>query len=350
VRESQGLPKYGKINASLFNRLIFPRLGSKNTSVLVGPSPGLDTCVIRVAPKRVLVASTDPISFIPDLGAEYSAWQSVNLIATDIATSGFSPRFALFDFNLPPKMKSVDFERYYRALSSECKKLGIAIVGGHTSRFEGLDSTVIGACTMFALGPESDYISSSHGMVGDKVMVTKGAAISSTAILARAFPKFLRAKIGERGFRKATRYLRKTSALKDALTAAEAGATAMHDAAEGGVLSALYELASASRTGLRIELEKIPVSDETSKICEIFRMDPYTSLSEGSLVLSCRPMKANRIISSLHSAGISASVVGELTREKFIAITKEGREVSIKYPVIDPYWRAYYGAKKRQVV
>ncbi|MGA2874631.1 MAG: AIR synthase family protein [Nitrososphaerales archaeon] len=346
----QRLPQYGKIGKDFFDRVIYPNLGAKNSHILVGPSTGVDTCVISTGNQQVLVATTDPISFIPDLGAVGSAWESVNLIASDLATSGLSPQFALFDLNLPPTMKSSDFQKYWEALSRECKNLGITIVGGHTSRFEGLDSTVIGSGTMFSLGAKDAYITSADGRVGDKVLVTKGAAIATTAILARAFPKVVRKRIGEEGLRRARRYLRKTTAVRDALVAAKAGANAMHDATEGGVLSALYELASASKTGLRVDLSKISVSEETREICRIFKIDPYTSLSEGSLILSCKPSKVAGIVSTLQSADIKATVVGELTspRSGFVVKNQAGRKTLIKYPIVDPYWQAYYGAKKRR--
>ena len=81
------------------------------SKILVGPSPGVDTCVIRTGENQVVVATTDPISYIQELGPKDSAWQSVNLIASDLATSGFPPQFALFDFNLPPTMKKLRFRK-----------------------------------------------------------------------------------------------------------------------------------------------------------------------------------------------------------------------------------------------
>lgn len=343
------LPQYGKISKDLFDRVIYPNLGRRNAKILVGPAIGVDTCVIRTARNQVLVATTDPISFIPDLGAEYSAWQSVNLIASDLATSGFPPQFALFDLNIPPTMKSSDFKKYWNALSRECERLGIAVVGGHTSRFEGLNSTVIGAGMMFSFGREDEYKTSQDGNVGDKVVVTKGAAIATTAILARAFPHTLGKKIGKNSLKKARAYLSKTTAVNDSLIAAKAGAGALHDATEGGILSALYELAHASKTGLRVDLELIPISEETREICRIFKIDPYTSLSEGSLVLSCKPSRVASVLSGLRSAGIRAGVVGELTARKSGIVVRDssGKESPIKYPVVDPYWRTYYNSKTR---
>jgi hydrogenase expression/formation protein HypE len=343
-----GLPKYGKISKDFFDRVIYPNLGKKNNRVIVGPSNGVDTSVIKVSKELVLVATTDPISFFPEIGAKYSAWQSVNLIATDLATSGSSPQYALFDFNLPPRMKSSVFEDYWKYLSKECERLGITIVGGHTSRFEGLDSTVIGAGTMFSLMPEEISITSRGGRIGDKVILTKGAAISTTGILANSFPRTLKKKIGQNKLVRAKKYIWKGTAVTDCLIAARAGARAMHDATEGGVLSALYELASASNTGLDLDCAKIHVSNETREVCEAFGIDPYTSLSEGSLVLSCPPSKVEKVVSALASTRIDARIVGELTSKKngIMMLKEGGNKVPIEYPVVDPYWAAYYKAKK----
>ena len=185
-------------------------------------------------------------------------------------------------------------------------------------------------------------------------MVTKGAAIATTAILAHAFPNTIRKKVGEHALRKSKKYLRKTTVVRDALTVVKVGVrnrgiSAMHDATEGGVLSALYELASASKAGLRVDLSKIPVSEETKTICKMFRINPYVSLSEGSLVFSCIPSKVEKAISTLASASIRATVVGELVPQEsgIVVADARGKEIPIEYPVVDPYWRAYYGAKQR---
>lgn len=341
--------QYGKISKDFFNRVIFPNLGIKNTKILVGPTLGVDTCAIDVDKNQVLVATTDPMSFIADIGPGQSAFESVNLIASDLATSGFPPQFALFDLNLPQEMKDSDFKIYWEAINRECKRLGIAIVGGHTGRFEGSESTVIGAGMMFSIGPKNKYLTSQGGSVGDKILVTKGAAIATTGILAYAFPNFVQKKLSKKAVEKSKAYVTYVTTVRDSLVAAKAGANALHDATEGGVLSALYELANASKTGLRVDISRIPVSEETRMICKIFKISPYTSLSEGSVIISCKPSKVSNLIYSLQSSGIKAAVVGELTPPENGILAKDemGIESPIKYPIVDPYWRAYYGAKKK---
>lgn len=37
---------------------------------------------------------------------------------------------------------------------------------------------------------------------------------------------------------------------------------------------------------------KIPVPDVVAEDCDLFQIDPYTSISEGTLLITCRPKKA----------------------------------------------------------
>lgn len=348
------LPKYGKVTKDFFEAVIYPNLGAKRSNVLVGPKMGLDNCVINVGGGQVLVATTDPLTFISDIGPADSAWLSIHAIASDISTSGFQPQYAIFDFNLPSNLESTDFEMYWKELSKESENLGIAIVGGHTSRYEGLNSTIIGGGTIFSLGSSRSCLTPASANLGDDVIVTKGAAIETTGILSRVFPNNVRAKVGEKQLAKAQSYLKMTSVVQDALTAIKVGiktggVSAMHDATEGGVLSALYELASASSLGLRLEKKKIPVSTETHDICELFHIDPYISLSEGTLVFSCNPGKAGSAVAALGSIGIEASIVGQLVspEEGIHLVDDKGTKTTIDYPIVDPYWMAYYQAKEK---
>jgi hydrogenase expression/formation protein HypE len=90
------------------------------------------------------------------------------------------------------------------------------------------------------------------------------------------------------------------------------------------------------------------VSEETREICDLFGLDPLISLGEGSLVISCNSSKSGEVISLLSGIGIGAKDVGVLVApdKEIKAVDQRGGETSIKYPVVDPYWQAYYTAKK----
>jgi hydrogenase expression/formation protein HypE len=65
------------------DKVIYPRLGAARREIIVGPRFGVDNAVVRVGGGKVLVATTDPLSFIPGLRPSESAWLSVNLLASD---------------------------------------------------------------------------------------------------------------------------------------------------------------------------------------------------------------------------------------------------------------------------
>jgi hydrogenase maturation factor len=123
----------------------------------------------------------------------------------------------------------------------------------------------------------------------------------------------------------------------------------MHDATEGGVTGAVLELSDASGLGAEVSLHDISVSEETKEICRFFRIDPLTSLSEGSLIIASRPHKTASILRKLNAAGIHSQAIGRLTSKTRLsyATTARGR-MRLRYPKADPYWRAYWtGIRKR---
>ncbi len=343
-------PRLGKIDKKFFDEVIYPKLGAPRSEVLVGPRHGLDNAIVKLGGGQVMAVTTDPLSVIPALGLKDSAWLSVHLLASDLATSGLPPAYAVLDFNLPPQMSAQDFEIYWEAMHQEFSKLGVAVIAGHTGRYQGCDYTIIGAGTLIAVGPEDQYVSGNMARVGDQVIVTKGAAIATTGLLARVFPETIKRHLGAALLKQAQAFFYKFSVVEEALTAAslgvrEAGVTAMHDATEGGVLGALYEFAAAARCGLRVGITRIPVAPETHKICELFEIDPYFSLSEGTLIISAHPKKAQAVLEALQAKDIPASIIGEMTPLKEgCKLIEEGRVRQLEPPREDPYWGAFWRA------
>jgi len=348
----RGSPRLGKAGQRILESVVYRSLGASSSRLVVGPAFGLDNSIVRLSRGRVLVATSDPLSYIPSVGPKASAWLSVHLLASDLTTSGFSPQFGLFDFNLPPTLSDASFAKYWRSFHQECKKLGLSIIGGHTGRYPGIDYTIVGGGVVMAICPEDNYLTSSMARNGDEVVLTKGAAIETTAVLTRVFARKVRKALGRRLFDKAWNYLYKVSTVADALAASSIGVrhrgvTAMHDATEGGVIAGLIELTTASRLGLMVDLEQIHVSAETQHLCELFRIDPLVSLSEGSLIITSRPTKTEEVRAKLSSGGISSTIVGSLT-SRFRgckATTSKGTRV-LGYPHVDPYWKAYSKAIK----
>ncbi len=340
----------GKFTFDLIEKLVYPKLGAERVEVLVGPGAGRDNAVIQLKGGQVLVTTADPLSVIPALGFKDSAYISVHLIASDLATCGFAPQLFMVNLNVPPEMKNEEFEEYWTSVDEECRKLGIAIVGGHTGRYAGSGYTVIGGGVMMAVVPENRYVASTMAKPGDLIMMTKGVAIATTGILSRGFPQTIEKYFGSAFLKKTKRYLYSFSVVEDALVAAsvglrDQGVTAMHDVTEGGLLGALYEFSEASNTGLEVDISKVIITDEAKEICQLFKISPYKTLSEGTLLLTVKPEKASAVQQALDLKGIKNAIIGKMNdvaQGKWIK--NEGKQEHLERPEPDPYWTAYWKA------
>jgi hydrogenase maturation factor len=123
------------------------------------------------------------------------------------------------------------------------------------------------------------------------------------------------------------------------------GVSSMHDATECGIWGGIFEVARAANLGARVEKEKIVAEECVHEICGLFRIDPYISISEGTLIITCREHKAEPLIGALAREGIKASICGEMVDlKKGMTLVADGREQKLEHPIVDPFWKAFYDA------
>jgi len=332
------LPELGKVHPGFFNRVIYPRLGAKDGSVLVKPQHGVDFGVVDLG-NKVMVLSTDPFYIAKELGIEKAAWFAVHILASDVAVSGIRPRYLSVDLNLPPEMTESELIRMWKSVDSECKNLSITVVTGHTARYAGCNYPMVGGATMFGIDNRSKLIKPKVN-IGNAIIVTKGPAIETTGLMSAYFPKYLEAEYGKNFVKKAQDVYYQMSTVKDALIAASVGGvTAMHDATECGVFGGLYEMAAHSDIGMNIYIDRMIMQDEVKKTCECFDIDPYRAISEGTLIATAKREKAKAIVAALKKKGIPSSVVGEAVPAKEGMNIIDGKtKYKLEHPRVDPFW------------
>jgi hydrogenase maturation factor len=346
------MPDIGKISPEVFNELIFPRLGAKRDGILVGPQHGVDVGIVEIG-SEALAMTSDPVFIVPEYGWERAAWFAIHILASDVVTSGLPPAYLSIDLNLPMDMTREQLDLVWGVIHRECATMGMAIVCGHTGRYENCHYPMVGGATVLAVGPKGRYVSPCFCRPGDAIVITKGPAIETTGIFAAMFPNHVASELGGDVADKAQSVFYKMSVVKDAMTAVsvgvrDQGVTAMHDATECGIWGGLYELAQAAGCGVRVEKERIVVEDTVSEICDLFGVDPYAAISEGTLIVACRPEKADEVVAALEREGIRSSVVGHLTEEsEGMVLVEAGQEQPLEHPRVDPFWTAFYDALAR---
>lgn len=348
------LPIEGKITPGIFDALIYPRLGAPSKDILAGPMHGVDCGVVRVAPGKVMAMTADPFFIVPDYGWERAAWFAFHILASDITTTGLKPSHLAVDLNLPLSIKKEELELMWETVHRECVKYGISIVTGHTARYAGCNYPMVGGAVMTALGDEDKYVTTRMARPGDRVIVTKGAAIETCGLFAATFPEMIKKELGTETLSDLEKTFYKMSTVEDALTAADGdarktGITSMHDATECGIWGGLYEIARASGTGMAVDRDAIPLAPAAKKLCALLNIDPYAAISEGTLLITARPSAANAVLKRLASKNIDAAIIGEVTEaEKGVRVTEEGKERALEHPVNDPFWPAFAAAMTKK--
>ncbi|HEY9005633.1 MAG TPA: AIR synthase family protein [Ohtaekwangia sp.] len=348
--EATQFPDTGKIQNSFFKERIFPFCGAARREVMIGPEYGVDISLVSLPNGLAMAMTSDPLSLIPTLGLRESAWLSVQLMANDMATTGFAPQYAQFTLNLPTTLEVDDFEQYWRYIHEFCARLGIAITGGHTGRFEGLQSTVVGGGTMITLAPGEQIITSKGARPGDILIMTKQCALIATSILALSFPETVKKGCGAAVQQQAASLFYETSAVEAGLIAGEIhrhtfAVTAMHDVTEGGVLGAIIELAHASGCGVEVNGDNIPVGHAQQLIGKLFNIDPRFCVGAGSMIITVKPEILEPLLKKFASQKIQATVIGKITEPaNGLILSEDGTQKMLQHPGADPYWNAFFQA------
>jgi hydrogenase maturation factor len=335
------LPNIGKLDKKVFDEVILPKLGRRDKNLLIPPIHGVDAAAIRISRDAVMVVAEDPTFGMPVL-MPFFGWAIVHICASDVAVLGAKPRYMLISLLLPPNTLIETFKMVWNQINDECKKLGISIVGGHTGVYPGIGYPLNGGCVMIGFCRKRDLRPASNAKAGDVLLITKGVAIEAAGILAYQAEEELKKIYGSEFVEDAKKLFFQMSVVEDALTSARY-CHAMHDATEGGLINAVYEMAEASNLGVIVYEKDIIIPEPAEKICAYFEIDPLISISEGTLVIAAPKKNIGMIRKALRKKNITSAVIGEFTESKEkILIRKDGSEEKIKPVENDPFWEAYF--------
>ena len=300
----------GKLPGDLL-QAVLDKHASHDPRVIVGPRVGEDAAVIDLG-DRYLVATADPITFATDdLG-----WYALHVNANDIVVRGATPRWFLATLLLPQGRTDDEGVRaLFGQLAEACEALEVALVGGHTEITHGIDRPIV-AGTMLGEVAKDKLVTTAGARVGDAIVLTKGVPLEGAAIIAREKEAELRTRgVPIATIRRARNFLRSPgiSVRPEAELACElASVHAMHDPTEGGLATALHELAAAAGVGLRIDRDRIMVLPEGRALCEAFGLDPLGTIASGALLMTLAPAEAGVVIHALAREAIDCHFIGQI--------------------------------------
>ena len=308
----------GKFPAPLLQAML-AKNSVADPRVLLGPAVGEDAAVLDLG-DSLLVASSDPVTFASDL----AGWYSVHVNANDVACLGAQPQWFLATLLVPQEFSEDDAQKVFDQILEACAAVGASLIGGHSEVTYGIDRPII-LGTMLGEVARDHLVSTGGAQEGDSIVLTKGVAIEGTALLARDRSDDLhRSGVPAETIARAAGLLTSPgiSVLKDAqIACSSAQVHSMHDVTEGGLASALAELAQASELGLALEEGRIPVLPECRAICQALGLHPLGLLASGALLITLNAAEAPTLLAALESHDVQAWEVGRmLTKEEGLSL------------------------------
>ncbi|NOX19699.1 MAG: hydrogenase expression/formation protein [Nitrospirae bacterium] len=319
----------GKLDLKLLESLIKRYAGAEDPKVVVGADIGVDAAVIDLDHEEYLIAKTDPITFVTDRIGQYA----VTINANDIACMGGRPRWFLVTILLPEGQTDESMvENIFRSLSEDCKRLGIAICGGHTEVTYGLDRPIV-VGQMLGTVKKDRLLSPKQIAPGDKLILTKGIAVEGTAIIAQEKERDLLEVFGREFIQRCKAFIDNPgiSVLKEAeLLWDVPGLKALHDPTEGGVATAINEMAKGAGLGCEVWGENIILFNETKRLCEYLGLDPLGLIASGALLAALKAEDTDEALEVLRKKGFKAECIGVFTEKEEVVLIDNGIKRPLK--------------------
>ena len=305
---------------------------STDPRIIVGPGIGEDASVLDMG-DTCLVVTSDPITFASDS----IGWHAVQVNANDIACSGAIPKWFLPTLMIPTHTTEKQASEIFIQIVQACSEIGVAVIGGHSEVTSGITKPIVSG-TMLGEVQKTDIIKTGGAVEGDSIVLTKGIAIEGTSILARDFSEVLRLQnVPEESLNAAATLLDtlSISVLKDArIACSTVKVNSLHDPTEGGLVTAIREVAHASGLGAAIEEGSVPIFPECINVCTPLGINPFGLLSSGALLITLHSAEVPSLLSALSLEGITGWEIGQMLapEEGLLMITAEGELPLPEFP------------------
>ena len=323
--------RIGKLSNEDLERLVLSHVPFIGTASEAGPSVGLDCAVMDIGDGISLVLSSDPVT-----AAESDAGRlAIQISCNDIAASGVRPSGIMVVLIVPPDCTEERIAGIMKQTATAAAETGVRIAGGHTEVSDAVNRVLI---TTTAFGwTRGKVVLASGAKPGDTLLMSKTAGLEGTAILARDRQSDLEGRLTPAEFLQAFDMIGHISVVTEGTTGASLGVHAMHDATEGGILGACWELCRASGAGCLVRAGDIPVHPVTSLLSGIFHVDPLRLISSGSMIFATdRP---EGLIAALGQAGIPCTAIGTVAEGECNVLMPDGIVQKLEPPGADELYK-----------
>jgi hydrogenase expression/formation protein HypE len=243
---------------------------------------------------------------------------AVHGTVNDLAMGGATPLFLSVAFIIEEGLSMDVLRRVVDSLRAAAERTGVQIVTGDTKVVEkGSGDQLFINTTGIGLVPDGLEMSANRASPGDKVLLSGSIGEHGIAILAQREGLEFECPVES------------DSAALNGLVAAMLrvdggrGIRVLRDPTRGGVSSTLNEIAEASRVGIRLEENTIPIREEVRGACEMLGLDPLYVANEGKLIAIVAPDTAEAVLDAMRrdELGQNARMIGTVVESASPIVT-----------------------------
>jgi len=235
---------------------------------------------------------------------------AVNGTINDLVCCGAKPLYLSVGFILEEGLPMEDLWKIVVSMKNAADRAGVKIVTGDTKVVDrGKGDRIFINTSGIGMVPKGIHSSPGNCVPGDAIILSGRIGDHGVAIMS-----------ARSGLEFETTIVSDTFALNglaDQIFRTTMNVHVLRDPTRGGVATVLNELSHASQTGMIIEEDKIPVSEEVRGACEILGLDPLYIANEGKLIIILPEKEAIKVIETMrqHPLGREASIIGKITSE-----------------------------------
>lgn len=315
----------GKLSAELIEQVFLPAF---DNPLLAGMS---DSTVFEVPAGRLAV-STDSYVVHPMFFPGGSIGDlAVNGTVNDLAMSGADTLYLTAGFIIEEGLAIEDLRRVAADMGAAAKAAGVQIVAGDTKVVErGRGDGCYINTSGVGVVPAGVDVHPRRAAAGDVVMVSGTLGDHGMAIMSV-----------REGLQFESEIASDSAPLNGVVRALRDACEDIHvlrDPTRGGLAASLNEIATASRLGVVIDEQAVPVAPTVQSACEILGLDPLHVANEGKLVCIVPAAQAEAALAAMRRLpeAAAAAVIGRVVDEHpgmVVARTAIGATRVITVPV-----------------
>jgi hydrogenase expression/formation protein HypE len=307
----------GQLSAALMREVIGPALAGAGAGAQgAAAGPLNDAAVVTVGGRR-LAFTTDSFVVSPlefpggDIGE-----LAVNGTINDLAMMGAQPLALSLAYVIEEGLPIESLRKITESVARAAARAGVEVVTGDTKVVgRGAADGIFVNTSGIGLVATGVAVGADRAVVGDAVILSGPIGLHGIAIMSVREGLDFEVEI--------VSDTQPLNTLVAALVAACPDVHVLRDPTRGGLASALNEISAASRVGVELREETIPIPGPVRAACEMLGLDPLHVANEGKLVAIVPAAFAEAVLAAMRGVpeGVDAGEIGRVVGDHPAMVT-----------------------------